>query len=193
MNTQGLESLSTGMSLSVKHVLSFCQFPRYKLNWSFWVSIETLRVPAVDVCATAVAILLEVGIILENTENATEDFIVRAPFGEKAYTSPPRRRKITGNEKFLRATLCTGWGSSTYSVISVYTGDSSGMVCATESSYVYCGSLGGRTVSWECLEGVEYYLFVHSPHASGSFELLMEDFSLVSNSQCANAEGPLCT
>jgi hypothetical protein len=89
MNTQGLESLSTGMSLSVKHVLSFCQFPRYKLNWSFWVSIETLRVPAVDVCATAVAILLEVGIILENTENATEDFIVRAPFGEEAYTSPP--------------------------------------------------------------------------------------------------------
>jgi hypothetical protein len=70
----------------------FCRFVNFRGTNStgvFWVSIETLRVPAVDVCATAVAILLEVGIILENTENATEDFIVRAPFGEEAYTSPP--------------------------------------------------------------------------------------------------------
>jgi hypothetical protein len=158
----------------------------------FGVSIETLRVPVNDVCAAAAAISLEDGIFLGNTENATEDFIVGAPCGEEAYTSPRGVwYKITGNEKFLRATVCTGWGSSADSVISVYTGDCSGLICAAESSYVNCGSLGGRFVSWESLDGVEYYLFVHSPYASGSFELQIEDFDLASNSQCTNAEGPL--
>jgi hypothetical protein len=73
----------------------------------------------------------------------------------------------------------------------VYMGDCSDLVCAAESVYTNCGSLGGRTVSWEALEGVEYYLFVYSPYAPGSFELRIEDFEPATNSQCTNAEGPL--
>jgi hypothetical protein len=96
---------------------------------------------------------LENGIILGNTENATEEYIVGAPCGEEAYISPRGVwYKFTGNAKFLRASVCNGLGSSTEGELPVYRGDCSGLVCAAESIYTNCRSLGGRTVSWEASE-----------------------------------------
>jgi hypothetical protein len=157
----------------------------------FGVSIEALQVPNNDVCSAATVISSEDEIIEGNVENATDDFGLGTPCGEDSYITPRGVwYKITGSAQFLRAKVCSDFGDS---VMSLYTGDCSNLVCAAESFYTYtnCESSSGRILSWEALEGVEYYLFIHSPYAPGSFELLLEEFEPVANSQCINAEGPL--
>jgi hypothetical protein len=156
----------------------------------FGVTIQQLLVPVNDVCAVAAVISSEEGIIQGSTENATEDFILGAACEDDTYV-PPRGvwYKIAGRAKFLQATLCP---RSRSLQLSVYKGDCSGLICAAESYYINCGSLEGRTVSWEALDGVDYYLFIHSPFASsGSFELHIEELDTATNIRCATAEGPL--
>jgi hypothetical protein len=159
------------------------------------VFVEPLQLPNNDVCAAAAVLSLDDGIIQANTENATADFNFGRPCQEEAHTNPRGVwYKIAGSAKFLQATLCPGSGSTGDNILSVYTGDCSDLVCAAESSYTHTnnGSCGGRTVSWESLEGVEYFLFVHSLYyAPGSFELLIEDFEPATSIRCTNAEGPL--
>jgi hypothetical protein len=161
-------------------------------NGIFAVSIELLQVPVNDACAAAASISIEDDIIQGNIDNATEDIIVGASCTKEAYITPRGVwYKISGNAKFLRATACSSSYSYIDVAISVYTGDCSDLVCAAESFYTNCGSSGGSTVSWEALEGVEYYLFVYAQSVSGSFNLLVEEFEPAPNIQCINAEGPL--
>jgi hypothetical protein len=163
-------------------------------NGIFGVSFKTLQVPMNDVCAAAAVVSSDDGIIQGSTENATQDFILGIPCVEEAYINPRGVwYKITGSAEFLRATTCSGSGSFDERAISIYMGDCSGLACVAESSsYTNCGSSGGRTVSWEALDGVDYYLFVHSPYSpAGSFELNIEEFEPATNIQCTNAEGPL--
>jgi hypothetical protein len=161
-------------------------------NGIFGISIESLEVPDNDICAAATVLSLDDGVMQGNTVNATEDFIVGTPCGEDTNITPRGVwYKIGGSGNFLRANVCPGSGSYSESAISVYTGDCSDLVCAALSSYTNCGDFGGRTVSWEALEGVEYYLFVHSPYGPGSFELRVEEFEPATNIQCATAQGPL--
>jgi hypothetical protein len=160
-------------------------------NGIFGVSIEPIQVPVNDGCAAA-AVISETEIIQGNTKNATEDFIVGIPCTSESYITPRGVwYKIAGNNKFLRATACPGSSFFSENAISVYMGDCSDLVCAAESSYTNCETSGGQTVSWEALEEVQYYLFVHAPYAAGSFELLIEEFEPSPNIQCRNAEGPL--
>jgi uncharacterized protein (UPF0333 family) len=161
-------------------------------NGIFGVSIELIQVPVNDVCVAAKVISLEDGIVQGNTKNATADFILGIPCAAELFITPRGVwYKITGSAKFLRATVCLASDfSMNENAISVYKGDCPDLVCTAESSYTDCGNSGGRTVSWEALEEVDYYLFVYPP-ASGSFHLRLEEFEPETNIQCSNAEGPL--
>jgi hypothetical protein len=162
-------------------------------NGIFGVSIEPLKVPVNDVWAAAGVLSLDDGIIQGNNENATDDIIEGIPCSQDSYfSSLGVWYELAGNNNFLRATVCEPSASESKSTISVYKGDCCDLVCVAESYFNHSGT--SYTLSWEALEGVEFYLFVHhDPFAlSGSFfELFIEEFEPAPNYQCSNAEGPL--
>ncbi|KAG7369078.1 hypothetical protein IV203_031821 [Nitzschia inconspicua] len=159
-------------------------------NGIFGVSIVPLELPDNDACEAANVVFLGDDVIPGNTANATEDFIVGAQCsGDTGTTLRGVWYQIQGNGNYLKASVCSGNSDEIF--VSLYVGSCGNLTCVSDGVRIpSCGVMTGRAVSWEALDGVDYFLFVHSPFAAGTFKLTVEEFEPESNSKCSSTVGP---
>lgn len=156
---------------------------------SFEIRVEEFIPASNDECTTA-AMLAVNSSVIGNTESSHRDEIVGEPCLEESLQSRVGVwYQITGNDNFMSVTSCPNGFDS---VISVYKGDCSNLICLAESRYdekcsTLDGRVAGRTVSWQAVHNEVYYLYVYERHGSGTFEMLVEEFVPVPNDLCTNA------
>jgi hypothetical protein len=146
-------------------------------NASFELTIEESR--RGDFCATAIRPVTTNSPSPLDIKGTTEGGLYFDSSLELCGAEPASQvvwYSIVGNGKTMAASTCTSFTDFT-AVLTVYTGTCGALKCASTIVQDKCRSRhGNQYVSWETVEGQEYFILVYSDAAfkEGSFDLRLE-------------------